>query len=84
MRQSARAQIAEQPLVDCPRSLPSQARADSVMRYLTEHDVAASRLEAAGYGEEKPVADNATEAGRTKNRRVEFKILDTKNKPSRE
>ena len=54
----------------------SQARAESVMRYLTEHGVAAERLEAVGYGEEKPVEDNTTEAGRTKNRRVEFKIVD--------
>jgi outer membrane protein OmpA-like peptidoglycan-associated protein len=54
----------------------SQARAESVMRYLTEHGVAAERLVAVGYGEEKPVADNTTENGRTKNRRVEFKIID--------
>jgi outer membrane protein OmpA-like peptidoglycan-associated protein len=56
----------------------SQARAESVQRYLTEHGVAAGRLEAVGYGEEKPLGDNTTEAGRTQNRRVEFRILDAK------
>jgi OOP family OmpA-OmpF porin len=36
--------------------------------------VVASRIHAAGYGETRPVASNAAEAGRAKNRRIEFKV----------
>jgi outer membrane protein OmpA-like peptidoglycan-associated protein len=54
----------------------SLRRARSVVRYLAEKGkVAPSRLEAAGYGFERPVASNATAAGRSKNRRVDFTIL---------
>jgi outer membrane protein OmpA-like peptidoglycan-associated protein len=56
----------------------SQARAESVQKYLIERGVATNRLEAVGYGEEKPIGDNKTEPGRTQNRRVEFKIIETK------
>ncbi len=52
----------------------SQARAESVVEYLTAKGVAADRLSAAGYGESRPVADNKTEAGRAKNRRIEFNV----------
>ncbi|EDM73711.1 outer membrane protein, OmpA/MotB family [Plesiocystis pacifica SIR-1] len=54
----------------------SQKRADSVMAYLVEHGVAQERLEAVGHGEEKPIADNDTDEGKEKNRRVEFIILE--------
>lgn len=54
----------------------SQQRADNVRRYLIGAGVAADRLEAAGYGDSRPIADNATEAGRASNRRVVFSILD--------
>lgn len=50
----------------------SQRRADAVRSYLIGKGVAADRLTAKGYGETQPVADNATEAGRYKNRRVEL------------
>lgn len=50
----------------------SQRRADSVRSYLIGKGVAADRLIAKGYGEANPVADNETEAGRYKNRRVEL------------
>jgi OOP family OmpA-OmpF porin len=54
----------------------SQARASSVMNWLLSHGVEHGRLEAHGYGKTKPIADNATDTGRTANRRVEFKILE--------
>jgi outer membrane protein OmpA-like peptidoglycan-associated protein len=54
----------------------SERRARSVVRYLIERGkVAPGRLEAAGFGFERPVASNATATGRAKNRRVEFTIL---------
>jgi outer membrane protein OmpA-like peptidoglycan-associated protein len=50
----------------------SQMRAYSVIRYLEGKNIARSRLEAIGFGEEQPIADNNTSAGRAINRRVEF------------
>lgn len=50
----------------------SEARANSVMAWLTQHGVAAARMTAKGYGKTKPVADNKTDEGRMKNRRVEI------------
>ena len=52
----------------------SEQRANSVMKYLEEKGVPAERMTAVGYGQEQPIADNKTAAGRQKNRRVEFKI----------
>lgn len=54
----------------------SQSRANSVMTWLVQHGVEQGRLEAHGYGMEKPIEDNDTAEGRAKNRRVEFKILE--------
>jgi chemotaxis protein MotB len=54
----------------------SSARAASVVRYLQDNGVDGGRLSAVGYGEMRPLADNATEAGRAANRRVEI-ILQT-------
>jgi len=48
----------------------SQRRAESVVKVLAEHGIDASRLRAVGYGESRPVADNSTEEGRQRNRRV--------------
>ena len=50
----------------------SEARAKAVVTWLTGHGVAAARLTAKGYGKTKPIADNSTDAGRAKNRRVEI------------
>jgi outer membrane protein OmpA-like peptidoglycan-associated protein len=52
----------------------SQKRADAVKAYLVSKGVAGSRLTSTGFGDTKPVGDNNTEAGRSKNRRVEFKV----------
>ena len=54
----------------------SEDRARSVMKYLTEHGVAAGELVSIGHGADHPIADNTTEAGREQNRRVEFVILE--------
>ena len=48
----------------------SQARAETVMTELANMGVARSRLEAEGYGDQHPIADNATQEGRARNRRV--------------
>jgi succinyl-CoA synthetase beta subunit len=50
----------------------SQKRADAVATYMTSQGLAKERVSAKGYGETKPIGDNATEEGRAKNRRVEF------------
>jgi outer membrane protein OmpA-like peptidoglycan-associated protein len=56
----------------------SQRRANSVTNYLIKNGIAKSRLVAKGYGEEKPIAANDTDEGRQKNRRTEFKVLESK------
>ncbi len=50
----------------------SDARARSVVAALTTQGIAARRLSAIGYGQDKPIADNRTDAGRAQNRRVEL------------
>jgi len=50
----------------------SLARAQSVVASLTGAGIAANRLTSAGFGQDKPIADNRTEEGRAKNRRVEL------------
>jgi outer membrane protein OmpA-like peptidoglycan-associated protein len=54
----------------------SDDRAKSVMNYLVDHGIDKARLSAKGFGITQPLADNATEEGREKNRRVEFTITD--------
>lgn len=52
----------------------SQQRALSVSNYLAAQGVAPQRLSSIGFGESRPIADNATDAGRAANRRVEITI----------
>jgi outer membrane protein OmpA-like peptidoglycan-associated protein len=52
----------------------SRRRAEAVREYLIVRDVPSHKLTAIGYGASRPLADNATEEGRKKNRRIEFQI----------
>ncbi len=52
----------------------SQERADAVKTYFVSKGIDASRLTAVGHGQDEPVADNKTAAGRAKNRRVEMDL----------
>ncbi len=55
----------------------SKKRAESVRKWLIKHgEIPADMLVAEGYGETRPIADNETDEGREKNRRVEFTILE--------
>lgn len=53
----------------------STARAISVLHYLVEKGISPEKISATGYGEFRPVAENTTEEGRQKNRRVEIVLL---------
>ena len=52
----------------------SKARAAAVEKYLETNGVSTERVRSEGFGSTVPVADNATKEGRSKNRRVEFKV----------
>ncbi len=52
----------------------SLRRAETVRNYLTEHGVPADKITVQGKGKSDPIADNKTEAGRAKNRRVEVEV----------
>jgi OOP family OmpA-OmpF porin len=54
----------------------SDKRAQAVKAWLVAHGVEAPRLDPKGFGESKPIADNATPEGREQNRRVEFLIVE--------
>ncbi len=53
----------------------SQRRAEAVVAWFVERGIDASRFVAKGYGETQPIADNKTSPGRSRNRRVEFKLI---------
>ena len=53
----------------------SDSRANAIKDYLTANGVDQFRLSSRGYGESKPIASNATRAGRAQNRRVEINLV---------
>lgn len=53
----------------------SDSRATAVVNYLTAAGVSADRLDARGFGEDQPIADNTTQEGKAQNRRIEFKVI---------
>jgi len=53
----------------------SEARAASVVEYLTANGMDAEKLDAKGFGETQPIGDNGTAEGRAQNRRIEFNVL---------
>jgi outer membrane protein OmpA-like peptidoglycan-associated protein len=54
----------------------SEKRAQSAKKYLQDKfNISGDRLTAKGYGATKPIAEDKTQEGRSKNRRVEFKYL---------
>lgn len=53
----------------------SRERARACLNYISSKGIAGRRLESEGFGPTKPVADNSTDGGRARNRRVEFKVL---------
>ncbi len=55
----------------------SQGRADAVKDYIVSKGIAADRVQAKGYGDSKPVGDNATAKGKAENRRIEFQVITT-------
>jgi OOP family OmpA-OmpF porin len=55
--------------------LLSEQRARSVLGFLAQHGVATARVEAAGYGDSRPIAPNDSDTNRAKNRRIEFKVV---------
>lgn len=52
----------------------SEARAESVKNWLLKKGLPAEQIESKGYGDQQPIADNETTAGKAKNRRVEIAL----------
>ncbi len=73
----------ERGTVDFNRKL-SQDRAASVVTWLVQQGIARKRLQARGYGRDRPIADNGTDEGMQKNRRVEFHVVRSQAVPKSE
>jgi outer membrane protein OmpA-like peptidoglycan-associated protein len=59
----------------------SGRRAESVKEWIVAQGISPARLSAAGFGQERPIDSNETEAGRQNNRRVEFHMVEVDGKP---
>jgi OmpA-OmpF porin, OOP family len=57
----------------------SEERASNVMAELIKRGIDPARIEAKGYGEENPIADNSSEEGRQKNRRISLRVTEKQN-----
>jgi outer membrane protein OmpA-like peptidoglycan-associated protein len=60
----------------------SEQRANAVRDWLNAHGVPPDRLVARGYGQDKPIVPNVTQAMKAKNRRVQFIILEKASAPA--
>lgn len=60
---------------DASNQVLSERRANAVASYLLSKQVLEARIEAVGFGEKYPIADNSTDAGRSANRRVELSLI---------
>ena len=56
----------------------SRARAEAVKSWLAGHGIAPQRVATRGVGPDEPVADNTSAAGRARNRRIEFRVVETR------
>jgi OOP family OmpA-OmpF porin len=61
----------------------SRRRAESVKAYFVGKGIDATRIETLGAGPDQPIADNKTAAGKQKNRRIEFKLIDEAQSPEK-
>ena len=59
----------------------SQERAESVARWLAQHDIDRDRIVTVGYGDTRPLVDNSTRENRRMNRRTEFHVQELDGKP---
>ena len=66
---------------DAANQVLSERRANAVRDALLTRGVDAARVEAVGYGEARPIADNGTPGGRQKNRRIEIVLSDEQPSP---